>query len=37
MSIIMCLYSKFRQTVFDALHSLAHPGVRATQKLLTTR
>ena len=29
--------SKFRQTVFDALHSLAYPGVQATQKLLTTR
>ena len=29
--------SKFRRTVFDTLHSLAHPGVRATQKLLTTR
>ena len=29
--------SKFRRTVFDTLHSLAHLGVRATQKLLTTR
>ena len=28
--------SKFRRTVFDSLHSLAHPGVRATQKLVTT-
>ena len=29
--------SKFRRTVFDSLHSLAHPGVRATQKLVTMR
>jgi len=26
---------KFRRIVFDSLHSLAHPDVRATQKLLT--
>ena len=26
----------FRSQVFDALHSLAHPGIRATQYLLTT-
>ena len=25
----------FRCTVFDALHSLSHPGIRATQRLLT--
>ena len=29
--------SKFRRSVFNSLHSLAHPGVRATQKLLTSR
>ena len=28
---------KFRRTVFDLLHSLSHPGVRATQKLITDR
>ena len=27
----------FRRTVFDALHSLSHPGVRATQRLITSR
>ena len=27
----------FRRTVFDALHGLSHPGIRATQKLLTDR
>ena len=27
----------FRRTVFDALHSLSHPGIRATQRLLTAR
>ena len=27
----------FRRTVFDALHKLSHPGIRATQKLLTAR
>ena len=29
--------SKFRRFVFGSLHSLAHPSVRATQKLLTSR
>ena len=29
----MCL----RRSVFDALHGLSHPGIRATQKLLTDR
>ena len=34
-----CTYvpSKFRKTIFDSLHSLSHPGIRATQKLITTR
>ena len=27
----------FRHVVFDSLHSLAHPGVRATQRLITER
>ena len=27
----------WRRTVFDSLHSLSHPGIRATQKLITTR
>ena len=27
----------FRRVVFDTLHSLAHPGVRATQRLVTAR
>ena len=29
--------AKFRRAVFDSLHSLSHPGVRATQKLVTAR
>ena len=27
----------FRKAVFDSLHSMAHPGVRASRKLITTR
>ena len=27
----------WRRTVFDSLHSLSHPGIRATQRLLTSR
>lgn len=27
----------WRRTVFDSLHGLSHPGIRATQKLLTSR
>ena len=27
----------FRRSVFDALHSLSHPGVRATERLVTAR
>ena len=27
---------KFRKTIFDSLHSLSHPGIRATQKPITT-
>ena len=27
----------WRRTVFDSLHGLSHPGIRATQKLLTAR
>ncbi len=29
--------SAFRRTVFDVLHGLSHPGIRATHKLITTR
>ncbi len=29
--------ASFQRTVFDALHSLSHPGIRATRRLLTTR
>lgn len=29
--------SRFRRTVFDSLHLLSHPGVRATQRLVTAR
>ena len=28
---------QFRRTVFDSLHSLAHPSIRATLKLITNR
>ncbi|KAJ8031654.1 hypothetical protein HOLleu_24913 [Holothuria leucospilota] len=28
---------KFRRTIFNSLHSLSHPGIRATQKLITQR
>ena len=28
---------RFRQTVFDSLHSLSHPSIRATQHLITSR
>ena len=28
---------KFRRNVFDSLHSLGHPSIRATQKLITER
>ena len=28
---------EFRHAVFNLLHSLSHPGIRATQKLLTDR
>ena len=27
----------FRRTIFDAFHSLSHPGIRATQRLVTSR
>ena len=27
----------WRRTVFDSLHSFSHPGIRATQKLITAR
>ena len=27
----------WRRTVFDSLHGLSHPGIRATQKLITAR
>ena len=27
---------EFRQTVFDSLHSLSHPSIRATQHLITS-
>ena len=28
---------EFRRAVFDALHNLSHPGIRATQHLMTQR
>ena len=28
---------RWRRTVFDSLHGLSHPGIRATQKLITSR
>ena len=33
----MCLRVSDGLAVFDALHGLSHPGIRATQKLLTDR
>ena len=27
----------WRHTVFDSLHSLSHPGIRATQRLINDR
>ena len=27
----------FRRVIFDSLHCLSHPGIRATQRLITTR
>ena len=27
----------FRRAIFDSLHSLSHPGIRATQRLVTSR
>ena len=29
--------ASYRRTVFDSLHSLSHPGIRATQRLVTAR
>ncbi len=29
--------ASFHQAVFDSLHSLSHPGIRVTQRLLTAR
>ena len=29
--------ASFRRLVFDSLHSLSHPGIRATQRLVTAR
>ena len=29
--------TQFRRQVFDSLHSLSHPGIRATQHLITSR
>lgn len=29
--------TRFRQVVFDALHSLSHPGIRASQHLVSSR
>lgn len=31
------LTNEFRRPVYDSLHSLAHPGIRATQRLVTSR
>ena len=30
-----CVPESFRRLIFDALHSLSHPGIRATQRLVT--
>ena len=32
----MIVPSLYRRQVFDSLHSLSHPGVRATQRLITS-
>ena len=29
--------TQFRRKIFDSFHSLSHPGIRATQRLLTSR
>ena len=29
--------SSFRRAIFESLHSLSHPGIRATQRLVTSR
>jgi hypothetical protein len=29
--------ASFRRPIFDAIHSLAHPGIRATRRLITSR
>ena len=29
--------SRFRRSIFNSLHSLSHPGVKATQRLITSR
>ena len=29
--------ARFRRMVFNSLHSLSHPGIRSTQRLLTAR
>ena len=36
---VQCPYvpQRFRQVVFDALHSISHPGIRATLRLVTSR
>ena len=36
---VPCPYvpGKFLRTVFDCLHSMSHPSIRATQQLLTAR
>ena len=28
---------RFRWTIFDSLHSMSHPGIRGTQRLVTSR
>lgn len=28
---------RFRRAIFDSLHSMSHPGIRATQRLMTSR
>ena len=32
-----CVPQQFRCTVFESLHHLSHPGIRATQRLVTAR
>ena len=33
----LCVQNSYRRHIFDQLHSLSHPGIRASQKLITER